>query len=126
MKRGHQVCIATYDLTENGPLAILPLNQKDNNQGLLLLGHPTQKDQWHGDAFEVPVVAAQLIATAIARARQTRKQDYKASIINGQIPDQQTLEQIKIKTRETVQALKTKISDLNSEIQNQDATNPAT
>jgi signal transduction histidine kinase len=107
-------------LPEAGPLAILPLNQKDKNQGLLLLGHPTQKSQWQGDAFDVPVLAAQLTADAIAKAKQQRKQDFKAGLINGQITDNQAVEQIKAKARERIQALKNQITNLTAEIQNRD------
>ena len=107
-------------LPEAGPLAILPLNQKENHQGLLLLGHPAQRNQWHEDAFEVPILAAQLTADAIAKARQLRKQDYKTGLINGQIADNQVLEQIKAKARERIQALKAQITNLSAEIQNRD------
>ena len=107
-------------LPETGPLAILPLNQKDKHQGLLLLGHPAQKNQWDRDAFEVPVLASQLMADAIARARQTAKQDLKTELINGQIANNQALEQIKTKAREKFLELNAQITGLRAEIQAKD------
>ncbi len=106
-------------LPELGPLAILPLNQKQNHQGLLLLGHPARNNRWHENSYEIPALAAQLIADAIARALQTGKHDFKASLINGQIPNTQNFEQIKTKAKEKVQTLNAKIESLTADIQAQ-------
>ena len=107
-------------LLEVGPLAILPLNQKQNHQGLLLLGHPLQKNQWRENAFEVPAITAQLIADAVMRSRQRGRQDFRTGIVNGQIADNLNLEQLKAKAKEKIQALNTKIAGLTAEIQERD------
>lgn len=107
-------------LPEIGPLAIFPLNQKETHQGLLLLGSPARKDQWHDKGLEFPAFTAKLLADAISRARISRKQDFKAGLIDGQLSDNLALEQIKAKAKERIQLLNDKIAGLTEEIKSQD------
>ncbi|MBN1487795.1 MAG: GAF domain-containing protein [Anaerolineae bacterium] len=105
---------------ESGPLLVLPLSQREERLGLLLLGNLDKRKRWGTNQQETHQLVAMLLATSIARAKKQASVKPILSQMRGQGESQQQLEMALNTAKEESKTLSGRINVLVSEIKNRD------
>lgn len=102
------------------PLSIVPLTDKDETIGLLLLSNPESKRPWSDEDIDTQRFVATLFAAAIVRARKRTQDTSLLNRIRGQDTERQKLEIALDQAQTEVQRLNSRITVLVQEIKNRD------
>ncbi|MGC9394097.1 MAG: ATP-binding protein [Anaerolineae bacterium] len=103
-----------------GPLAIVPLSDREESIGLLLLSNPDSKQRWSDEALNTQQLVAALLGTSIARARKRTQDMSFLSRLRGSDTERQQLEIELEQARSDVQVFDERIAVLTQEIESRD------
>ncbi len=107
-------------IQNTAPLAIVPLTNKDEAIGLLLLSNPDGKQRWSDEALNTPQLVAALLGASIARARKQTQDMSFLSRLRGSDTERQQLELALEQARADVQKYDERIAVLTQEIDGRD------
>ncbi len=107
-------------IQHTAPLAILPLTNKDEAIGLLLLSNPDGKPRWSDEALSTSQLVAALLGASLARARKQTQDMSFLSRLRGSDTERQQLELALEQARADVQKFDDRITVLAQEIDERD------
>ncbi len=107
-------------IQNTAPLAIVPLTDKDEAIGLLLLSNPDSKQRWSDEALNTQQLVAALLGASLARARKQTQDMSFLSRLRGSDTERQQLELALEKARADVQKFDERIAVLTQEIDGRD------
>ncbi|MBN2393925.1 MAG: GAF domain-containing protein [Anaerolineae bacterium] len=102
------------------PLAIVPLSDREESIGLLLLSNPDSKQRWSDEALNTQQLVAALLGTSIGRARNRTQDMSFLSRLRGSDTERQQLEIDLEQARTDVQTFDERIAVLTQEIESRD------
>ena len=105
---------------DTAPLAIVPLTDKDEAIGLLLLSNPDSKQRWSDEALNTQGLVAALLGVSIARARKQTQDMSFISRLRGSDNGRHQLEMELEQARATVQTFDERLAVLTQEIESRD------
>ncbi|MFN2283446.1 MAG: ATP-binding protein [Anaerolineae bacterium] len=105
---------------DTAPLAIVPLSDREESIGLLLLSNPDSKQRWSDEALNTQQLVAGLLGTSIARARNRTQDMSFLSRLRGSDTERQQLETELEQARTDVQTFDERIAVLTQEIESRD------
>ena len=97
-------------------LAIVPLSDREESIGLLLLSNPDNKQRWSDEALNTQQLVAALLGTSIARARKRTQDTSFLSRLRGADTERQQLELALEQARADVGTFNERIAVLTQEI----------
>ncbi len=103
-------------IQNTAPLAIVPLTNRDEAIGLLLLSNPDGKPRWSDEALNTSQLVAALLGVSIARARKQTQDMSFLSRLRGSDTERQQLELALEQARADIQKLDERITVLTQEI----------
>jgi signal transduction histidine kinase len=101
-------------------MALVPLSDRDESIGLLLLGNPDSKQGWSNEALDTQQLVAGLLGASIARARKQTQDMSFLSRLRGSDTERQQLEVELEQARADVQTFDERIAILTQEIDARD------
>jgi len=107
-------------IQDTAPLAIVPLVDKDESIGLLLLSNLDSKQQWSDGALHTQQLVAALLGASIARARKQTQDMSFLSRLRGSDNGRQQLELELEQARADVQTFDERLAVLTQEIASRD------
>lgn len=107
-------------IQNTAPMAIVPLTDKNEAIGLLLLSNPDSKQRWSDEALNTQQLVAALFGASIARARKQTQDMSFLSRLRGSDTERQQLELELEQARANVQTCDERIAVLTQEIDARD------
>jgi signal transduction histidine kinase len=107
-------------IQNTAPLAIVPLPDREESIGLLLLSNPDSKQRWSDEAFNTQQLVAALLGASIARARKQTQDMSFLSRLRGSDTERQQLEVALEQARANVQTFDERIAVLTQDIEARD------
>lgn len=108
-------------IQNTAPLAVVPLVNKDEAIGLMLLSNPDSKQRWSDEALNTQQLVAALFGASLARARKQTQDMSFLSRLRGSDTERQQLEATLAQARADIQTFDARIAVLTQEIESRDA-----